>query len=133
MHEVDDIEQRMTVPTTSVAASAHRRLVCPEHGLLDGLSLRCPACNKRGYDLSDDDERNILRSLRRVEHSARLSRARVFGFPVALFSLITLLGFGAPTYVVTIFVGEACSRGIAWALRRKDPLRIRSVDDELGV
>jgi hypothetical protein len=133
MHEADSNEHTGLLPMTSVAASAHRRLVCPVHGLLDGLSLRCPECNKAGYDLSNDDEWNILRSLRRVENSARLSRARVFGFPIALLALITLLGFGAPTYVVAIFFGEACSRGIARLLRQKDPPRIRSVDKELGV
>lgn len=128
-----DENARDLLPATSVAAAAHRRLVCPTHGHMDGISLRCPLCQKRGYDLADEDERAILTSLRRVERSARLSRARVVGFPIALVGLVALMGFGAPTYVVTLFVGEGLARVIARALRRGDAARVRSVDDELGV
>lgn len=121
-----------TLPTTSAAVIAHRRLACPEHGLLPARNIgACPSCEKKPYDVDGLDDRSILTSLRGVARSGRMIRARVIGYPAALGLLVLILGAGSLSFLLIPVLGEPLARGIERLLRQLQPAAARDLDNEL--
>jgi hypothetical protein len=120
------------LPASSAAATAHRRFACPDHGLLDPNSAgACLKCEKKAYDVDDADDRNVLTSLREVAKSARLTRARIFCYPLAWGLLVLPLGIGAFSFLLTPIVGEFFARFLERGLRKWQPAPLSVLDNEL--
>jgi hypothetical protein len=116
---------------TSVHAMTAGRLVCPVHGRLRVPVPRCEVCGKEPYNLDDVDERNMLRSLRNVEVSARTMRARLICYPAVFLGLLSIVGINGVSIFLTPVAGEPLSQLAEQLLRRLQRGPFRAVDAEL--